>query len=76
MNFVSGLIVYIVIYTIVLFMVLPFGVKVPETIKEGHASSAPSNPKLLQKAGVAAIISGILWWLAYWFITSDYGVFY
>lgn len=68
----STVIVYIVIWTVVLFIVLPMGVKVPEKVDEGHASSAPTNPRILEKFLITSLVSAILWALACWFLTSEY----
>ncbi|MDZ4323274.1 MAG: DUF1467 family protein [Alphaproteobacteria bacterium] len=40
----TGLLLYVVIWVVILFMVLPWGVHVPEKIEKGHATSAPENP--------------------------------
>ena len=48
MTLVTGLAVYVVVWWIVLFAVLPWGVKPPETFVPGQAESAPENPRLLQ----------------------------
>lgn len=72
MSIMSALIVYIVIWTVVLFMILPFGNQVPEHIEKGHASSAPANPRIGKKALLTTVMSAVLWCIAYWFLTSDY----
>ena len=41
MTWFTGILVYVIIWWLVLFMVLPWGVKVPEEPEPGHASSAP-----------------------------------
>ena len=43
MNWFSGTLVYIVIWWLVLFMVLPFGVKRTENVEAGHDSGASSS---------------------------------
>jgi hypothetical protein len=50
MNWVTGLLVYVVVWWIAFFMVLPWGVKVPDEPEPGHASSAPDRPMLWRKA--------------------------
>ncbi len=52
---------YIVVWWIVLFTVLPWGVKTPEHPVEGHATSAPENPRLLFKAAVTSVIAAVVW---------------
>ncbi len=61
MDIVSGIVVYILLWWWVLFMVLPFGAKAPETIEKGHATSAPERPRLLKKMLITSVIAAVLW---------------
>ena len=65
MTFSIGLLVYIMIWVIVLFLVLPWGVRIPDKVETGHASSAPENPHIGLKFLVTSILSGFLWVVAY-----------
>jgi predicted secreted protein len=56
---------------VVLFAVLPFGVRVPDRIEPGLATSAPENPKIWLKFGVTTVVSGVLWLVVYWLIVSE-----
>lgn len=55
----------------VIFAVLPWGVKVPEDPKPGHAPSAPERPMLWRKALITTGIAAVLWGIAYYVIESD-----
>lgn len=57
----SGIVVYVMIWWVIFFMSLPFGVRVDEQVETGHATSAPSNPRLWLKAGVTTVIATVLW---------------
>ena len=70
MNWVTGILVYIIIWWLVFFMALPFGVKAPENPEVGHEPSAPTNPMLLRKAVITSIITAVLWGVAYYVITN------
>ena len=70
MNWFSGILVYIVIWWLVLFMVLPFGVKRTENVEAGHDSGAPQQAHMWKKVLATSIISGILWGVAWFVITS------
>ena len=70
MSFVSGLVVYILLWWWVFLMTLPFGVKSPETIETGHATSAPERPLIWRKVGVATIIAAILFSIVFMVIDS------
>jgi predicted secreted protein len=71
MNIMSGLAVYTMIWIVVLFMILPIGVKVPDQIEVGHATSAPEKPYIWWKFLATSIISFVLWWGAFFLITSE-----
>ena len=72
MSFVSGLVVYILLWWWVFLMALPFGVKAPDAVENGHATSAPAKPMLWCKAGVATAISAVLLALVHWVIASEF----
>ena len=71
MELVSGIVVYILLWWWVLFMVLPFGAKAPETIEHGHAPSAPEKPRLLKKMLITSVIAAVLWFGVDAIISSD-----
>jgi predicted secreted protein len=61
MGFVSGAMVFFVIWWIVLFMVLPFGIRVEENPKKGFATSAPISPKLKKKFLTTTALTAFIW---------------
>jgi predicted secreted protein len=61
MSIPTGIAVFFVIWWIVLFAVLPFGVKIPEKPGPGHATSAPEKPLLLRKALWTTLITAAIW---------------
>ncbi|MCB1485855.1 MAG: DUF1467 family protein [Bauldia sp.] len=63
MNFASVIAVYFVVWWIVLFAVLPWGMRTQEEEGEvilGTVPSAPHNPKLVQKAIATSIVAAIV----------------
>ena len=70
MSFVSGLVVYILLWWWVFLMTLPFGAKAPDTVEIGHATSAPVKPMLWRKAGATTLIAAVLFVLVYWVVAS------
>lgn len=60
-----------IIWWVVLFAVLPWGVKVPDNPDPGHATSAPERPMLWRKALITTLVSAVLWGVAYYVITND-----
>ena len=71
MGLVSGLVVYILLWWWVFLMTLPFGVKCPDTVETGHATSAPAKPMLWRKAGITTLIAGVLFVIVYCVIVSE-----
>ena len=72
MGIMSGILVFVMIWMVVLFMVLPWKVSVPEQAQEGHASSAPQNSYIPQKLLITTLITGLLWFGFDYIISSDY----
>ena len=63
--------IYFIIWWVVLFTVLPFGVRSQAeegTITPGSASGAPSRPQLGIKVGVTTVIAGAVFAVVYWLI--------
>jgi predicted secreted protein len=71
MTWVQAIVAYVVIWWVVIFAVLPFGIKSVEQGEPGHDAGAPANPRLLLKAGITTIIASIIWLAVYLVINSD-----
>ncbi len=69
MNWFTGLMVYVIIWWVVLFVTLPFGVKPQENPEPGTAPSAPAKTFLGIKLAVTTVASALLWAL-YWYVVS------
>ena len=65
MNAVSAIVVFIVIWWLVLFMVLPFGVRRTESPEVGHDPGAPAKPMIWRKAAATTAISVVLFAIVY-----------
>ena len=61
MGWATGIAIYITIWWVVIFAVLPWGARPPETVERGHAPSAPAVPRLGLKALVTTVISAAIW---------------
>ncbi|AXS40403.1 DUF1467 family protein [Breoghania sp. L-A4] len=68
----SMLAIYFIIWWLVLFAVLPFGVKSQEeagdAIEPGSMPGAPSRPMLARKAVATTIVSAIIFAAVYWLL--------
>ena len=65
MNLTAGLAIYLVIWWLVLFATLPFGVRSQheEGVVEGHGRDpgAPVRPMLWRKAAITTVLAAIIW---------------
>ncbi len=66
----NGIVLYACIWFVVIFTVLPWGVRAPDNPEAGHEVGAPDRPRLLLKAAVTTVISAVVWGIAYLLITS------
>ena len=75
MNWASGIVVYVILWWLLFFMALPFGVKSPHEAGEeagpGFDAGAPLRTHLWLKVAATTVIAALLWAVAYWLITSD-----
>ncbi len=70
MGWISGIFVYFLIWWVVLFAVLPWGVQVPDKPEPGHAPSAPINPRMGLKVIATTVVSAFIW-VAVWYVISS-----
>ncbi len=76
MTIFTGVILYIMIYWLMLFAVLPFGNKPVEEVEMGNATSAPANPRMKIKFLVTAGVAGAIWVAVFLMIHFDVIDFY
>ena len=72
MVFISGLVVFILLWWWVFFMSLPFGIKTPDAVEVGHATSAPEKPRLWRKVMISTVIASVLFAILSWIINSGF----
>jgi predicted secreted protein len=71
MSWFVGVGMYIVIWWVAIFAVLPWGVKPAAEDDPGHAAGAPANPRLLRKAAITSVVAGVIWLIVYWVVSID-----
>ena len=65
MNWFTGIAVYVVLWWVVLFAVLPWGVQRDDDLPPGADRGAPARPRMLLKFVVTTLVASLLWlWLA------------
>ena len=73
MSIASGVAIYFLIWWLVLFAVLPFGVRTQAEegdIIEGTAHSAPMRPFILRKVLATTLVSGVIFAVLVWIYRS------
>ena len=69
MNLASAIAIYFIIWWLVLFLVLPFGIRnahdTGDTVEEGNEPGAPVNPRLVQKAVITTILATVVFAVFY-----------
>ena len=71
MSWVTGVMVYLVIWWTVLFAILPLGVRRRENPGRGQDRGAPERPDLVRKAIITSIVAAVLWIAFYFLHQSD-----
>ncbi len=76
MGLTGSIIIYVMIWWIVFFSILPFGIQsnkdaFKESV-EGIDPGAPKNPKIAKKFLIATIITSILFIVIYYLVNNDF----
>lgn len=73
MTAITGIAMYVVIWWIVLFAVLPFGVKpTTEPGGRGQMTGAPERPMMLKKVVWTSALAAVVWLLIFAIVQSDW----
>lgn len=75
MSWLSWLAIYFIVWWVVLFAVLPFGVRSQEeagdTIEPGSMPGAPSQPMMLRKALATTVVAAVICAGIYWLLNES-----
>ena len=72
MNWVEGVVVYVITWWLVIFCVLPIGVKRAGEEHLGHDAGAPADPRLKFKALLTTAITTVIFIAIYLVVSSPY----
>jgi predicted secreted protein len=61
MQWIGSIFIYMVIWWVVLFAVLPFGIQRQENPERGHDPGAPAFPHLRRKIVITTLITFVIW---------------
>ena len=71
MDWFTGIVVYLLIWWVALFSVLPWGNHPPDHVLPGTVESAPARPRLLLKFLATTILAAAIWGVVDWLVLSD-----
>ena len=60
-----------IIWWVIVFTILPIGIKKPNKAEKGHAEGAPQNPQILKKFIITSLIAFVLWLLVFFIIKTQ-----
>ena len=72
MAWVTGIVVYVLVWWITLFAVLPLWVTPADPQDPAHAVGAPQRPRLLLKVAITTVASAIIWLGIYILVSSPW----
>ncbi len=65
-----GLVTYLVVWLISLFLVLPIGVHPQQDPVPGTPASAPERPRMWIRAFATTVLASVLWFIIWLVVTS------
>ena len=72
MGWVSGIVVYFLVWWVTLFAVLPLWVTPADPDDPGYGAGAPARPRLLLKAAITTAVSAVIWLLIFALVKSPW----
>ena len=61
MNWLTGIVVYILVWWVTLFAILPLWVIPADPEEPGFAAGAPRRPLMLRKVALTTVMAAIIW---------------
>jgi len=72
MGWLTGVVVYILVWWVTLFAMLPLWVTPSEPGEIGHAAGAPKEPLMLRKLALNSVVAGVIWLAIYLLVRSPW----
>ena len=70
MNWLTGIVVYILVWWVTLFAILPLWVTPANPEEPGFAAGAPRRPLMLRKVAVTTVVAAVIW-LGIYIVVSE-----
>ncbi|MGE3770759.1 MAG: DUF1467 family protein [Bdellovibrionales bacterium] len=71
MTWFSGAVVFIIVWWVVIFTILPLGVRRNDRSVPGTDAGAPQTPDLGRKFAITTVITVVIWLVIYAVVESD-----
>jgi predicted secreted protein len=72
MGWVTGIVVYFLVWWVTLFAVLPLWVTPADPDDPAYAAGAPARPRLLLKVAITTAISAVIWLVIFGVVKSPW----
>ena len=72
MTWFTAILVFVIVWWVVIFTVLPWGARPPDRPGPGHAPSAPERPMMLRKLLITTAITLVIWGAIFAVVESDW----
>jgi predicted secreted protein len=72
MNWLTGIVVYVLVWWVTLFAVLPLWVTPSAPDDLGHGAGAPQHPYMLRKLALTTAIAAVIWLGIYVVVSSPW----
>ena len=72
MGWFTGIVVYLLVWWIALFAVLPLWVTPADPEDPGYAAGAPQRPRMLLKVALTTLVSAVIWAGIYLLVSSPW----
>lgn len=72
MTWTSGIVMFVILWWMVFFAVLPWGIRRAGDEALGHDAGAPARPRIWLKVAVTTGIAALLWGVGFWLVQSNY----
>jgi predicted secreted protein len=72
MTLLTGIVVYILVWWVTLFAILPLWVTPAEPGEVGHGTGAPQHPHMLRKLALTTVVASVIWLGIYLVVVSPW----
>ncbi len=72
MTWTSSIVMFVILWWMVFFAVLPWGIRRAGDEALGHDAGAPARPRVWLKVAVTTGITALLWGVGFWLVQSNY----